>query len=323
MIYYSYYTGIYIHFCQRKTYFFADANPEGTGRDMKKRVRKVLIVILALVFVTSVGVLLHQRQTYRAGEDIYARAEQLAQQPPASTETLPEPAVTGQTPQLPVSPDGTQTAPPSDEPPAAETEPVQADGQSGFSLESLSIAALRQVSPDTVGWIKIPGTAISYPLVRGEDNDYYLNHAWDGTPTRVGAIFMDHRNAADLTDFHTLIYGHRMKNATMFTALDCYESLSFRDEHPYVYIKLDGQVITYAVFAAYEAPVRSVVYDLTLSGEAEKQALIDFALEQSVIDTGIVPTVNDRVLTLSTCTGRGYESRWVVQCVRLGNGAPD
>lgn len=282
---------------------------------MKKQVRKVLIVILALVFVTSLAVLLVQRHAYRAGEDIYTRAEQLALQPPALSETLPEPSVTGQTPQPSAS----------DEPSAQpETAPQPSETpQPEFSLEALSVAALRQVSPDTVGWIKIPDTAISYPLVQGSDNDFYLNHAWDATPTRVGAIFMDYRCAADLTGFHTLIYGHRMKNGAMFTGLDYYESQSYWQSHPYVYIKLDGQVLTYAVFAALEAPVRSPVYDLTLSDDAAKQTVIDFALANSVIDTGIVPTVNDRILTLSTCTGRGYEKRWVVQCVRLENGAPD
>ena len=286
---------------------------------MKKRVRKVLIVILALVFVTSAAVLLHQQRGYRVGEDIYTRAEQLAQQPPAALETLPEPSVTGETPPPSASTQGQQTVLPPEQAAAQPQETPQPE----FSLESLSIAALRQVSGDTVGWIKIPDTAISYPLVQGEDNDYYLDHAWDGTPTPVGAIFMDWRNAADLTDFHTLIYGHRMKNGTMFTGLDDYESQSYWKNHPYVYIRLDERVITYAVFAAYEAPVRSPVYDLTLSDDAAKQAVIDFALEQSVIDTGIIPTVTDCILTLSTCTGHGYETRWVVQAVRLETGAQD
>ena len=280
---------------------------------MKKQVRKILIVILALVFLGSLAALLRQQQIYRTGEDIYTRAEQLAQQPPAALETLPTPDAAEQTARPSASDSPAE---------ALDTRP-QSTAQPKSALESLSIASLRQVSPDVVGWIKIPDTALSYPLVQGTDNDFYLNHAWDATATAVGSIFMDWRCAADLTDFHTVIYGHRMRDGSMFNSLRHYSSPSYREEHPYVYIKIDAQVLTYAVFAAYEAPVRSPVYDLTPPDAAAKQTLIDFALAQSVIDTGVLPTVNDRILTLSTCTGNGYDTRWVVQAVQLPNGGQE
>ena len=278
---------------------------------MKKRVRKILIVMLALVFLGSLAMFLHQQQTYRAGEDIYTQAEQLALRPSAPLETLPPSVPPEQSPLPPAA--------------SAPTEEQGADTSavSGSSLESLSIAALQQVNPHVAGWIRIPDTALSYPLVQGTDNDFYLNHAWDGTPTAVGSIFMDHRCAADLTDFHTVIYGHRMRDGSMFNCLRHYRSLSYRQEHPMLYIKTGDQVRQYTVFAAYEAPVRSPVYALTAQDDAAKQALIDFALEHSVIDTGVRPTVNDRIVTLSTCTGNGYDTRWVVQAVQLPNGGQE
>jgi len=76
----------------------------------------------------------------------------------------------------------------------------------------------------------------------------------------------------------------------------------------------------YQVFAAYEAPVRSHTYETGPRDEGERQALIDFALEQSVIDTGVVPEADDQILTLSTCTGDGYDTRWVVQAVQVSAG---
>lgn len=278
---------------------------------MKKRVRKILIVMLALVFLGSLAMFLHQQQTYRAGEDIYTQAEQLALRPSAPLETLPPSAPPEQSPLPPAA--------------SAPTEEQGADTSavSGSSLESLSIAALQQVNPHVAGWIRIPDTALSYPLVQGTDNDFYLNHAWDGTPTAVGSIFMDYRCVADLTDFHTVIYGHRMRDGSMFNCLRHYRSLSYRQEHPMLYIKTGDQVRQYTVFAAYEAPVRSPVYALTAQDDAAKQALIDFALEHSVIDTGVRPTVNDRIVTLSTCTGNGYDTRWVVQAVQLPNGGQE
>ncbi len=77
---------------------------------------------------------------------------------------------------------------------------------------------LREVSADVVGWIEIP-SILSYPLLQCSDNAYYLSHAWDGEDNAADAIFLDYRANADLSDFHTLIYGHRMRNGTMFGSL--------------------------------------------------------------------------------------------------------
>ena len=74
----------------------------------------------------------------------------------------------------------------------------------------------------------------------------------------------------------------------------------------------------YEIFAAYEVSTAGATYQIGFSGDQSKQAFIDYCLEQSVIDTGIIPTVYDRILTLSTCTGNGHATRWVVQAVLKG-----
>ena len=74
-------------------------------------------------------------------------------------------------------------------------------------------------------------------------------------------------------------------------------------------------IYTYEIFSAYEARITEDTYRLGFGGDTQKQAFLDFCVEKSVISTGIVPTVEDRILTLSTCTGRGHETRWVVQAV--------
>lgn len=275
---------------------------------MKKRVRKVLIVILALVFLWSVTMLLRQLQSYREGDEIYALAEQLAAAPPnASQPAVPPPADSAPAPDAPNTPDEPPD-PAASHPPAAPA----ADPLAEVSLESL-----RDVSKAVIGWISIPDTKLAYPLVQGKDNDYYLDHAWNGRYTSLGSIFLDSRNDAGLTDFHTLIYGHRMKNGSMFATLKYYDDPSYLAEHPYVYIKTTEGVRQYAVFAAYEAPVRSCTYNLNFPDEAARQELIDFALKQSVIDCDITPETTERILTLSTCTGQGYDTRWVVQAVEV------
>lgn len=169
------------------------------------------------------------------------------------------------------------------------------------TLAEIDLQPLREVNPDTAGWIAIPGTEISYPLVQGSDNDYYLSHTWDRANSSCGAIFLDCAASRDLSDFHTLVYGHRMRNGTMFSALKGYRSADFWQEHPSVYVALDSGVYRYAVFSAREADAMGIVYEKKLEG--------------SVIDTGIAPEASDRVLTLSTCTGTGYVRRWVVHAV--------
>lgn len=255
---------------------------------MTRRIRRVLILILAVIFLGSLTMLLLQWREYQAGRDIYTQAEELAR-----------PVVSGEEPELPAAPEEVPETPEVPEEP----------------LQDISVTALQEKNANVVGWIQIPGTELSYPLMQGDDNDYYLNHAWNGWETPVGSIFMDYQCSPDLTDFNTIVYGHRMKDASMFSALKGYNKHTYWEEHPVVYIK-DGEGLhRYEIFAAYEAPVRSYTYEKKAGDDTTKQAVIDFGLEQSVIDTGVIPEITERILTLSTCTGKGYDSRWVVQAV--------
>ena len=267
---------------------------------VKKKIRRVLILLFALIFVGSAVQLLRLRGEYRAGEELYAEAEQIA----FGGAPEPEPA-----PEVPAEPVETPDAP-TEEPAAAEEPPAEEKTDLIMNLP-----ALQAVNSDVIGWIWIPNTGLSYPLVQGEDNDYYLNHGWNGKKVSAGSIFMDFNCAADLSDYNTIIYGHRMKNESMFAFLKYYKKPDYQRAHPYIYVKTGEATRCYEVFAAYEAPVGSVTYALTVTDEADKQSLIDFALSRSVIDMGVVPTTGARILTLSTCTGNGYDTRWVVQAV--------
>ena len=119
--------------------------------------------------------------------------------------------------------------------------------------------------------------------------------------------------SADFSGFHTLVYGHRMRNGTMFTALKDYRSAEFLREHPSVYLVLDSGVYRYDVFSAREADTMGIVYEKNLEGRED--ALLQDCLEGSVIDTGVTPQAADPILTLSTCTGTGYARRWTVHAV--------
>ena len=259
---------------------------------MKKKLRILGMLVLAAVFVGSLTMVILRSLDYRRGEEAYAEAESLVQLPDLSGLEIPEPAEPGDEPEQEVYID-----------PYAD------------ALRNMDFTALREVNDDVLGWILIPNTVISYPLLQGEDNQYYLNHTWKKWTSAVGAIFMDSQNNPNLTDFNTIVYGHRMNNGSMFASLKNYKKQSYWQAHPCVYITGDHGSYKYDIFAAYEVSTQGITYQLGFSGEADKQEFLDGCMAQSVIDTGIVPTVHDRILTLSTCTGNGHATRWVVQAV--------
>ena len=273
----------------------------------KKTVRKILIIVLALVFLGSCGMLLKYELERREAADIYAQAQQMAVSTASPTPTQsPQPEHTPEP-----SPEQTDELLPEYTPPPVKPSRTPEEEV----LPRVDLDALRSVNGEVIGWIEIPDTGLAYPLMQGEDNDYYLNRSWNGRRLAAGSIFMECQCAADFTDFNTIIYGHRMTYDAMFAYLKYYKDLSYWQAHPLVYIVEQGGVRCYEIFAAYEASVKSCVYWLKVTEDEHKQAVIDFALEHSVIDTGVRPQTTDRILTLSTCTESGHATRWVVQAV--------
>jgi sortase B len=269
-----------------------------------KEMRKPLMLVLALILAFSAFQLVRGGLDYRQGDQDYAEAEALA-----GLEALP--GLPDPTP-VPTAPAAEGEAAAPGEPPAVYADPY------AEALKNMDFAALREVNPEVLGWILIPGTRISYPLVQGADDEYYLNHTWRGSRSAVGAIFVEAQNSADLSDFHTIIYGHRMNNGSMFHSLASYQDLSYWQAYPYVYITDDSGSRKYEIFAAYEAGVTTPTYRLGFSTQIGKESFLEHCTTSSVIETGVVPTVYDRILTLSTCTGNGHATRWVVQAVCRG-----
>lgn len=265
---------------------------------MDKRLRKGFLAVLAAIFLVSTVLLLRQFSDNAGGEDAYGDALSVAMQslPEENVPLTPAPAAAG-------TEDGPRWVP----------APIEGADPELETLAAMDLAALREVNPDVIGWIRIPNTRINYPLLQGQDNDYYLKRAWDHRETSVGSIFLEQRNAADLTDYNTIVYGHNMNDGSMFAGLRKFSAQGYWEKHPYVYILSDAGVYRYEIFASYKAPVDSVTYGLSFHQVETKAAFLLYALENSRIQTEIIPQEHDRILTLSTCSGAGYAHRWVVQ----------
>ena len=274
---------------------------------MKKKTQKLLFLLLAVIFVYGCGFLLRQLTDARRAAESNAQAQAIANIPPqtAATQPLPE---TPSEPTVELPPENTEP-----------TQPEELPDPYARSLQKLDLASLQAVNPEVIGWIFLPDTEINYPLLHTADNSTYLHTAWDGTDSVSGSIFLETRSNPRFSDFNTIIYGHNMRNGSMFASLMDYKNTDFFQEHTNLYIADKDGVRRYTVFSAYEAPVTSDTYRLYFKNTAQKQTALNFYLASSRQEPPLTPTVNDRILTLSTCTGNGrYETRWVVQAVLSG-----
>ena len=160
-----------------------------------------------------------------------------------------------------------------------------------FSEQADLLAGLKEINPDFIGWIYIEDV-LDYPVVRGRDNDRYLNVTFKGTNNPSGAIFMDHRNAKGFDDPVCVLFGHNMRDGSMFKALHKYSSKGFLEEHPDILIvTASGDVLYYRIFSVKYEGSRDLLYELSLSGKTANPSEFRGA-----------PDGASRFLILSTCT---------------------
>ncbi|MBQ1280643.1 MAG: class B sortase [Oscillospiraceae bacterium] len=182
-------------------------------------------------------------------------------------------------------------------------------------LLPIELEPLQEENEEVIGWIYVPGTDIDYPILQGSDNEFYLDHGWDLSSKYAGSIFLESQNSADFTDFNTIVYGHNMRSGSMFGSLKQYSSSSYLEDHQYIYIATETGLYRYDVFAAHRVQTNNVVYMTKIDEPKQREQFIDFALDYTSVKTDIVPTADDQILTLSTCSGGNDEIRWVVQAV--------
>lgn len=159
---------------------------------------------------------------------------------------------------------------------------------------------------DVKGWIQIPDTNVNYPVLQGETNDTYIHSDIDHHELSAGSIFVASENDSPFNDFNTVIYGHNMKNGSMFNNIKSYTKQDFADEHPYIYIYLpDGTVSRYKVVVGHIIDETSVLYNTHVMN---KTSFIDEMVRTSYIDIDFDVNQVESVITLSTCTSQGSES---------------
>lgn len=186
-------------------------------------------------------------------------------------------------------------------------------------------AALTEANPHIYSWITVPGTVIDYPVLQHPDElDYYLNHNIDGSSGYPGCIYSQTLNSKEWDDPNTVLYGHNMKNGTMFAGLHLFEDYKFFEENRYVYVYSENYVRVYEIFAAYEFSNAHLllcfdtknpeIFGAYLGGVFEHDGLNDN------INREIEVTAEDKILTLSTCITNKPNNRYLVQAVLVEEG---
>lgn len=130
------------------------------------------------------------------------------------------------------------------------------------NLPEIDFEGLRAINKDIVAWIQIPGIGVDYPVVQGKDNEHYLHYTFDGKENKAGSIFLDYRNRADFTDSKMILYGHNMKDGSMFSNLKKYQNTAFRKEEGRVLIYLPDQVLVCEAVECRQVPVWDLVYEI-------------------------------------------------------------
>lgn len=189
--------------------------------------------------------------------------------------------------------------------------------------EDIDFEVLQALNPDIYAWIEVPGTNIDYPIVQHEeDNSYYLTHTIEHKETVAASIYTENYNSKDFEDHHTVIYGHNMKNGTMFRSLHQFEDYDFFEEHREIIIYMPEDTKYYKIFAAYTYDNRHLLHSYYCEEAESFQKYLDevFAIKDfdAFIDREIEVTGEDRIITLSTCVNSGdMTQRYLVQAVLI------
>lgn len=258
--------------------------------------QKILLVIACVLILFSVVMLFKTLREYKVAKDEYSDLTQFTQ--PVST--LSDVSI-------------------SDASESLTEEVVDQAEEEGYKFKrnynrndfpelDIDFASLKAINPQVVGWLYVGAVDISYPVVQDpsdDKNEYYLHHTLEGNENSSGCIFMDWEVDPALTSWNTFIYGHNMKNGTMFGSLKKFISNHhLYDKDPYIYFFREEGIYRYKIYAYYLDTPQSKMY-YTCDTLKEYRAYIRTALEMSAYDCNTETSEDDNSITLVTCSGSG------------------
>lgn len=193
------------------------------------------------------------------------------------------------------------------------------------SERMLQVEELQKENSDVIGWLEIEGTNINYPVLQGEDNDYYLTHNYKHEKVSGGSLFLDCNCDFRRPSDNLLIYGHRHKKGLMFEDLIKYKDESFYKEHKTIRFTTADEDATYEILAAFnsrvyyqnETDVFRYYYFIDAENRNQFNEYVNNSKKVSLYDTGVMAVYGEQLLTLSTCDYRVENGRFAVVAKKI------
>lgn len=280
------------------------ARPANTYQQPPRRKKKKgfglrnVIHIAAIVGLVVVGFLIVRhlwwdKRSDKLNEELQ-QAVELVDPAPAAAGVKPaaKPSATPKASATPApSASPTPTPSPTPEPtPTPETAPIKVD-----------FKPLQAQNKDVVAWLYCEDTKVNYAVVQREgDNEYYLDHLLNGEVNEKGTVFIDKRNKTPFEEWNTILYGHNMKDDTMFGIIDEYGQQEFYEEHPIMYIITPDKDYKVEICCSFLTGLESTTFEFPRT-DGNPAKTIDDITKYSYIDTGIIPTLEDKLVSFSTC----------------------
>lgn len=258
-----------------------------------------LVVIFGAAFIFCASVMIRNYKMQKDAEEQFQQMGQVVTEAPTETETETE-TVT-------------------------ETEMPSVIEERGIEIPQLALDwdALKEQNSDIYSWIYVPNTNVNYPVLQHEtEHDYYLEYNLDHSKGRPGCIYSQKYNTTTYDDRNTVLYGHNMKNGTMFKTLHYYEKEDFFNENRYFYIYTPESVLVYEVWAVSEFTNEHVLYkyDFTTVESLEQymKGLQASKSKNNHMLEDVELTEDTKLVTLSTCIYGRANDRWLVVGILLG-----
>lgn len=231
------------------------------GDAMKKWIRRIIMILLVTIFIGSTTYVLVTYHQYRENDRRYTEMAE------------------------------------------GFTEMTDAGGPSVQVTAPITVdfSGLKEVNEDIIGWLYCEGTAINYPVLQGEDNDQYLRSSYDGSYNAAGSIFVEASNRENFQDSNTIIYGHHMKNGSMFAALDKWADQEFYEAHPVMWLLTPDQDYRIDLFSGYTTSAYSQTYTIFTGPGKELDDYLVKCAEQSNFQADVELDGQARYVLLSTC----------------------
>lgn len=261
-------------------------------RRRKIMIRRAVFCVALIVFFVSATMLVKYLLDYRKGDKIYQNVEQ---------------SVFGNDSTTKKSDTGNSN---NSDPSAAAPESVL--------LTNYDHEALLALNEDAVGYLQIPALNLLLPVVQGEDNDFYLYHAITGESSKNGTLFIDCRNTEGIESQNAIIYGHNMKNGSMFGTLNKYKDSKFfsTGDNKYIYFYIGEKIYKYEIYSVHETPATSSSYTTVFQNSDAFFTYINTMIQASLYENPVDIYDDSKTITLSTCTNDD-NVRLVIQAVRI------